>query len=91
MPATPVSNAKTTEKLDLPLITLGGQLNTLDALINSMIRAGYLDMTPPSNEDAEHVNNLLALCRKEVRQAIELCQLCEERYNAQRCAELVAR
>ena len=91
MPATPASNAKSTAKLDLPLIALGGQLNTLDALINSMIRAGYLDISPPSFEDIEHVLNLLSLCKKEVKQAVELCQLCEERYNAQRCTELVAR
>ena len=77
---TPTLEAMDTE---VPLFALGGKLNTLGALVDSIIRSGYLDMLPPDPDSVENVNILLELCRCEVRKAIELSQLCEERYNAQ--------
>lgn len=70
-------------KAQFPLIALGGQLNALDALVDSMLRADYLGVMPPDREAAERVNQLLTLCRQEVQRAVELCQLCEEHYAGQ--------
>lgn len=77
------ARANHTAKAQFPLIALGGQLNVLDALVDSMVRADYLGMMPPDRDDAERVNQLLTLCRQEVQRAVELCQLCEEHYAGQ--------
>lgn len=75
--------ANHTAKAQFPLIALGGQLNALDALVDSMVRADYLGVMPPDRDSAERVNHLLTLCRQEVQRAVELCQQCEEHYAGQ--------
>jgi len=70
-------------KTQFPLHALGGQLNALEALVDSIVRADYLGLMPPDRDAAERVNNLLTLCRQEVQRAVELCELCEEHYAGQ--------
>lgn len=68
------------QRTDVSLHTLAGRLNSVAALVDSIIRAGYLDFLPPDRDSVESVNSLLQVCRREVQQAIELSELCEENY-----------